>query len=96
MKRKHLSAHPVKVEVQWTAAWRIFKLLRWLGMKDIAFALFKDVVIYHVYRDGRLVRTARLKAKDLTTAAAVLHRLSRPIPEVPEVPRTATPAELRP
>lgn len=83
-----------RIEVRHTAHWQVFRALRWLGLKKLAYAVFKNEPAFDVYVNGRLKGSARIRRKDLERTAGDILRATRST-EVPEVPRTTTPPELQ-
>lgn len=72
MNKRRMKAGLRKARIQrkYTAQYYIFRLLEKLGLKDIAYALFDDVLKETVYVNGEPVLEARIKRRPLVIIAA--------------------------
>lgn len=61
-------ARRAKVERHYTIWWRLFRLLRWLKMKDAAYSIFRSMPAYDVYVNGEHFRTYHIKRKEIVVA----------------------------
>lgn len=75
----------LKVTRHYTLWWYPFRLLRWLGLKDIAYAVFRRVPIYDVYVNGRYVRTAHVVRRKMQVVGTKRVPLASEIQDPPPV-----------